>query len=71
MLKNHPFKFINNVKLDNLHLIKADNSGSRHNCKYCSETKSYSTNKCPTSKYYCNKNRKKLVIYKKIYMNYK
>ena len=28
MLKNHPFKFVNNVKLDNLHLIKADNSGS-------------------------------------------
>ena len=55
MMKNHPFKFVNNVKLDNLHLIKADNSGSRHNCKYCSERKSYVTNKCPTSKYYCNK----------------
>ena len=57
MVKNYPFKFVNNVKLDNLHLIKADNSGSRHNCKYCSETQSYSTNKCPTSKYYCNKSK--------------
>ena len=25
MVKNHPFKFVNNVKLDNLNLIKADN----------------------------------------------
>ena len=33
-----------NVKLDNLHLIKDDDS-SRHICKYCSETKSYSSNK--------------------------
>ena len=24
MVKNHPFKFVNNVKLDNLHSIKAD-----------------------------------------------
>ena len=55
MVKNHPFKFVNNIKLDYLHLIKADNTGSRHNCKYCSEKKSYSTNKYPKSKYYCNK----------------
>ena len=46
MVKNHP---------NNLHLIQADNTGSRHNCKYCSETKLYSTNKCSTSKNYCNK----------------
>lgn len=55
MVKNHPFKFLSNVKINNLYLIQADNTGSRHNCKYCSETKLYSTNKCPTSKYYCNK----------------
>ena len=48
-------KFVSNVKINNLHLIQADNTYSKHNCKYCSETKLYSTNKCPTSKYYCNK----------------
>ena len=55
MVKNHPFKFVSNIKINNLYLIQADNTGGGHNCKYCSETKLYSTNKCQTSKYYCNK----------------
>ena len=48
-------KFVSNVKINNLHLIQADNTSSRHYCKYCSEKKLYSTNKCLTSKYYYNK----------------
>ena len=41
MVKNHPLKFVSKVKINNLHLIKADNTDSRHNCKYRSETKSF------------------------------
>ena len=36
MVKNHPFKFVNNVKLDNLHLIKdnEDNEAFNINNRY-------------------------------------
>ena len=47
MIKNHPLNFVSNAKINNLHIIKSDNTGSRHNCKHCSETKNYSANKCP------------------------